>query len=299
MMTCATCHEVHGTGFVPLGQGTGLLLRAVSGKAEGDVGRNVACLPCHQGKQARHGQADCIWCHPPHEEPKAGPDCRACHAMSAKGTAGTHAEKNQGCGGCHRIHAAKENTSPEDACLVCHPKTAKIIGTSHAEMDGGPCRTCHPAHEGLEDRPLKRHKWEEIFVPDLPCLRCHREEGPGAAMERGEHPKSRKKVPTSYGAIVTLETPIVMLGRLREGGSPLFPLFDDDGKQSMSGRIGCLTCHNPHAGATMNPGDIRRTSAAYLRDPSGGFLAEVCAPCHRDSAGEHARKFHELPRKTD
>jgi len=299
MLTCATCHEVHGTGFLPVGQGTGMLLRAAEGQTGKEIGRTVACLPCHQDKRARHGQADCIWCHPPHEEPKAGPDCRACHAMSGKGIAQTHAEKNQGCGACHRIHAATGGTPPEGPCLGCHPKNGKVIGTTHAGMAGGPCRTCHPAHEALEDQPIRRHGWEEVFAPDLPCLRCHRRGGAGPAVAQGDHPKSRKQVPTSYGAVVTLETPIVMLGRLQEGGTPLFPLFDETGRRSQSGRMGCLTCHDPHAGIKMANGENLRSAAGYLRDPSGNFLADVCVPCHRDSAGEHARKFHAIPRKTD
>ncbi|HEX9190771.1 MAG TPA: cytochrome c3 family protein [Candidatus Deferrimicrobiaceae bacterium] len=299
VVTCATCHEVHGTGFLPTGQGTGLLLRAETGQAAEDLGRIRACLPCHQGKQEKHGQADCIWCHPPHDDTKAGPDCQGCHAMSGKGTAQTHAGKQQGCGGCHRIHTAKSGSGPERGCLGCHPSYEKVVGTAHAEMEGGACRPCHPAHEAVEDKPFKRRGWEETFVPDLPCLRCHREEGPGRAVALGDHPKSRRKVPTNYGAIVTLDTPIAMVGRLQEGGIPLFPLFDDNGRKSMSGRMGCLTCHNPHAGTTMSTGDNRRTAAGYLRDTSGVFLAELCAPCHRETSGEHAQKFHDLPRKTD
>ncbi len=299
VMTCATCHEVHGMGILAAGQGTGILLRAEAGYSAKDPGRSRSCLPCHQDKRANHGQADCIWCHPPHDEQKAGPDCRACHLMSGKGTAGTHAEQKQGCGACHRIHAAKEGTSREAACVGCHPKTARIVGTAHGTLEEGPCRTCHPAHESPEDRPIRRHGWEDIFVPDIPCLRCHNEEGTGPAVARGEHPKRRKKVPTTYGAIVTLETPIVMLGRLQEGGIPLFPLFDEDGRKALSGRIGCLTCHNPHAGAMMKDGENKRTAAKYLRDPSGVFLAEVCAPCHKGSAETYARKFHELPRNDD
>ncbi|MGE5189660.1 MAG: cytochrome c3 family protein [Gemmatimonadota bacterium] len=299
VLTCSTCHEVHGTGFLPLGEVTGMLLRAEATQEDEDVGRTRTCLPCHPTTQVTHGQADCIWCHPPHAETKAGPDCRSCHAPAATGTAQAHAEKRLECGACHRIHAAKGGAPPGGACLGCHPKAAKVVGTAHGELDGGPCRTCHPAHEDVEKRPARRHAWEEIFAPDLPCLRCHRDGGDGPVVAHGEHPKSRKKVPTSYGAVVTLETPIVMLGRLQEGGLPLFPLFEDNGRRAMSGRMGCLTCHDPHAGTTMTGEGDGRTPVAYLRDPSGVFLAEICTPCHRGSAGEYARKFHELPRKTD
>lgn len=299
VMTCATCHEVHGTGFRPLGEVTGMLLRAEAGQAAEDIGRIRACLPCHQGKQVKHGQADCIWCHPPHEDQETGPDCRGCHTTGGKGIARTHSEKRMECGACHRIHAAKEGSPPEGLCIACHPKAGRVVGTSHGEMGRGPCRMCHPAHEDLEDKPIKRHWWEEIFAADIPCLRCHGEDGPGSAIEGGDHPKSRRKVPTSYGAVVTLEAPIVMLGRLQEGGVPLFPLFDESGRKALSGRMGCLTCHDPHAGTIMKEGENARTAEGYLRDPSGIFLADVCAPCHRDSSGEHTRKFHVLPRKAD
>jgi predicted CXXCH cytochrome family protein len=298
-LTCSTCHEVHGTGFVPRGELTGILLRAEAADASEDVGRVRTCLPCHQTMQAVHGQADCIWCHPPHEDSKSGPDCRGCHAVSGKGVARSHAEKRLECGACHRIHARKEGSSPAGSCLGCHPKSGKILGTTHGELDASPCRACHPAHEDLEDGPVRRHSWEEIFAPDLPCLRCHREGGLGSAIANGDHPKRRKAVPTSYGAVVTLETPIVMLGRLQEGGKPLFPLFDESGRKSMSGRMGCLTCHDPHAGAIIGEGEGRRAASGYRRDPSDVFLAEMCSPCHRESPGDHARKFHELPRKTD
>ncbi len=300
LLTCATCHEVHGLGILPLGQeGTGLLLRARTGQAADDIGRVRACLPCHQGKQAMHGQADCIWCHPPHDAANAGPDCRNCHTMGGTGVAQTHGDKLRGCGTCHRIHGEPEGSPGARPCLGCHPKSGTIAGTSHGEMQGGPCRTCHPAHETVAEKPVRRHGWEELFVPDIPCLRCHRENGEGPVVAGGDHPKSRKTVPTSYGAVVTLETPIVMVGRLQEGGVPLFPLFDESGQKGLSGRMGCLTCHDPHAGNTMKSGEKGGAAVRYLRDPSGVFLAEVCAPCHKDSAVEHARKFHDLVRKAE
>lgn len=286
-------------GIIPWGQGTGMLLRANAGPESDDIGRVRACIPCHQDKAAMHGQADCIWCHPPHGPTGKGPDCGGCHAMSGKGIARRHSEGQQGCGACHRIHPAKDGVTAQGPCLGCHAKNARVVGTSHGEGDGGPCRVCHPAHEDIEDEPVRRHNWEDLFAPDLPCLRCHRDDGPGPAVKQGDHPKSRKRVPTSYGAVVTLETPIMMLGRLQEGGTPLFPLFDESGRKSLSGRMGCLTCHDPHVGPIMKDGDNKSVAEGYLRDPSGVFLAEVCAPCHRDAAGEHARKFHELPRKTD
>jgi len=129
VMTCATCHEVHGLGVLAAGEGTGMLLRARGGSAAEDIGRIRACLPCHQGKEATHGQADCIWCHPPHKQGNTGPDCRACHAMGGNGTARMHGDKLQGCGTCHRIHSARDDARAAGVCLDCHPKHGRVVGT--------------------------------------------------------------------------------------------------------------------------------------------------------------------------
>ena len=134
---------------------------------------------------------------------------------------------------------------------------------------------------------------------DLPCLRCHSVGGIGTVAKWMDHPKMKSKVSTTYGATVFLETPVVMRGKIQEGGRPLFPLFDEKGKSDLSGRMGCMTCHDPHAGSASAGEGNRRGNGGFLRDPSGVFLSEICAPCHRGDADEHIRKFHALPRKTD
>jgi hypothetical protein len=83
-----------------------------------------------------------------------------------------------------------------------------------------------------------------------------------------------------------------MTGKHREGGKPLFPLFDEAGKASMVGRMGCLTCHDPHAGG-KGDGDAR--PRAYLRDPSLVFLSEMCGSCHRNEGADRVKMFHNRP----
>jgi len=109
----------------------------------------------------------------------------------------------------------------------------------------------------------------------------------------------RTKVPTSYGATVVLETPILMTGTAKDGSRPLFPLFDDKGVPSLAGRMGCLTCHDPHAGSAGRDDGSRKISAKYLRDASGVFLSDVCGACHGNKTDDHVKKFHEIPRKTE
>jgi hypothetical protein len=133
-----------------------------------------------------------------------------------------------------------------------------------------------------------------VFSPDLSCIRCHREGGDAPIPKWSTHPNRRQEVPTNYGAKVTLETPIQMLGKYKEGNRPLFPLFDDAGKPGMSGRMGCLTCHDPHAGGKGGGGAGPR---AYLRDPSLVFLSDMCAMCHRGEGVERVKGFHTRPRR--
>ena len=111
--------------------------------------------------------------------------------------------QQKGCGTCHRIHNAGKTEKMDDRCVSCHQK-AKILGTAHAGRNGGACRRCHPAHDNPATPALKKRSWEETFVPDLACLRCHREEGPGKVPGWTEHPKIFQKVPPSYGATLIL-----------------------------------------------------------------------------------------------
>ncbi len=299
VMTCPTCHEVHGTGIIPSGgTGTGKLLRP--GETGGALqGKEYPCVPCHPGTEIVHGNVGCRSCHPQHRERKREDTCRECHPARAEGMAPVHEAGGALCGSCHPMHDRKPEEDPEGRCVSCHHKEERIRGTVHAAAGDGSCAPCHPAHRNPAPYQEKRKPWEESFPPDLVCLRCHNEDGTGKVLEWTEHPKKRKKVATTYGATVTMETPILMVSRLKEGGRPLFPLFDEADAKSQSGRMGCLTCHDPHAGTIMKEKGEKRSASGYLRDPSGIFLAEICTPCHRGTAGEHVRKFHLLPRKSD
>lgn len=300
VMTCPTCHEVHGTGIIPLGgSGTGKLLRPPSKREGAGSEKEDPCLPCHTGKGIAHGKSTCLSCHPQHRERKVEEACRECHPARPGGMARIHEAGGKGCAACHPMHDQKTRVAAEGRCLSCHQREERIRGTPHAGTGKGTCAPCHPAHEDPVPFQENRKPWEETFPPDLACLRCHNPDGTGTVPMWTEHPKKRKKVATSYGATVTMESPIPMISRMREGSRPLFPLFDEAGAKSQSGRMGCLTCHDPHAGTIIKREEEKRTASGYLRDPSGIFLADVCANCHRGEAGDHVRKFHRLPRKTD
>ncbi|GAB4367166.1 MAG: cytochrome c3 family protein [Deltaproteobacteria bacterium] len=299
VLGCPTCHQVHGDDLT-LRQGErGALLRT-GGSGDGETAdRNLLCRTCHAGEAISHGAATCTGCHPPHARGTESAGCRLCHGSLAKGGADRHLGRGMNCRDCHRIHADGGPETLTSRCTACHSRTERIRETPHAKLGEMVCEPCHPSHPRPDDASASAHSYEEPFRPDRPCLRCHHEKGIGPVPGWMEHPKSRREVPTNYGAMVVLETPIPMTGRLTEGARPLFPLFDEQGKPALSGRLGCLTCHDPHLGTIGKSASGERSASGYLRDPSGIFLSEICAPCHRNEAGEHAASFHKLPRSSE
>ena len=296
VFTCTTCHDVHGSGVMPVGRGVGKLLRRPGGERPGDLRNAEICSECHAGKAGKHGPADCVSCHPPHSDEARETTCRKCHPIEGGALFDRHRKAGGECGTCHKVHGngtkAERTVEP---CYGCHPATRRIRATPHASQGADACGTCHPLHRDPPAVEVHPKLGEEIFRPDLPCLRCHREGGEGPLPGRMRHPPLTREVPTSYGATVTLESAITMLGRFKEGERPMFPLFDSSGARSLSGAMGCLTCHDPHAGGAPDNGSAAN---GYLRDPGSVFLSDMCAPCHREENTDRVRNFHKMPGKT-
>ena len=293
VISCPTCHDVHGTGIMPAGQGIGKLLRRTGKEEPAGLRSAGICSECHAGKGARHGTADCLACHPSHTGEAREASCRTCHPVVVGLLFDRHWKEEKRCGSCHKVHGTgADGGTSEEPCYACHQGTRKIRMTPHASLEKDACSACHPVHRDPPADAVRQKLGEEIFRPDIPCMRCHREGGAGPSPGRLGHPVRSREVPTSYGATVVLDSPVTMLGRFNDGGRPMFPLFDPSGKPSLSGAMGCLTCHDPHAGGTR---DGRPAANAYLRDPGFVFLSEICAPCHRGEIGERIRTFHKIP----
>ncbi len=295
VISCPTCHAVHGTGIMPMGQGVGKLLRLNPGEDS-----QGACAACHGGKSLRHGKAGCLDCHPPHSEKGADTACGRCHGEGKGALFAKHDAAGKGCRSCHRIHEGgtagngRQGYSGSEKCYGCHPAASRIAGSPHAELGTSECGPCHPVHGETPKFEIRPKLGEELFQPDLACIRCHREGGDATIPPWGSHPNHRKEVSTTYGAKVILETPVTMISKHKEGGKPVFPLFDEVGKPAMTGRIGCLTCHDPHAGGKAGEGVA---PAKYQRDPGKVFLSDICATCHRGDALKKLNEFHTGPRK--
>jgi len=295
VVSCPTCHEVHGSGVMPVGRGVGNLLRRRAEEGSGELRNAEICSECHPGKAGKHGSADCLFCHPPHSDEARETSCRKCHPVGGGALFDRHRKAKDGCGSCHKVHGnGKKAERTEEPCLGCHPAARKIRETPHASLGADACGPCHSVHRDPPVGDVRPKLGEEIFRPDLPCLRCHRDGGEGPVPGRLRHPPLTREVPTNYGATVTLETPVTMLGRFKEGERPMFPLFGPSGNRSLSGAIGCLTCHDPHAGGTR---DAASSANGYLRDPGFVFLSDMCAPCHPGENVNRVRNFHKMPGK--
>lgn len=295
VVSCPTCHDVHGSGIMPVGRGVGKLLRRPAEKGSGDLRNEEICSECHHGKAGKHGTADCLSCHPPHSDEARETSCRKCHPAGGGALFDRHRKAKGGCGSCHKIHGnGTKAERTEEPCYGCHPAARKIRETPHASLGANACGPCHPVHSDSPVADVRPKLGEEVFRPDLPCLRCHRDGGGGPVPGRQKHPPLTREVPTNYGATVTLETPVTMLGRFKEGERPMFPLFGPSGSRSLSGAMGCLTCHDPHAGGTRDGGS---PANGYLRDPGFVFLSDMCAPCHRGENVDRVRNFHKMPGK--
>jgi len=297
VLSCPTCHDVHGSGIMPVGQGVGKLLRRSAEEAgSGDLRSADICSECHPGKAMKHGTADCLACHPPHSDEARETSCRKCHPARGGALFDRHRKSKDGCGSCHKVHGkgAEGKGGMEDTCYGCHPAARKIRKTPHASSGPNACAGCHLVHRDPPVVNVRPKLGEEIFRPDLPCLRCHREGGKGPVPGRTKHPSIGREVPTNYGATVTLETPVTMHSRFKEGERPMFPLFDPSGNRSLSGAMGCLTCHDPHAGGTR---DGSPAASGYLRDPGSVFLNDMCASCHRGENADRVRNFHKISGK--
>jgi hypothetical protein len=138
------------------------------------------------------------------------------------------------------------------ACVNCHTTAAVAVdGFPQAEKSilGVGCEACHGAGKahieavklGRPDLKMLRLSEHRQRVTTELCGTCHRTEATGGDPHNA----------TTQGQLPRLQGPAMMLSRCY--------------KES-NGRLGCVTCHNPHRNATDTP------RAEYNR---------ICGDCHR------------------
>lgn len=231
-MICQTCHKVHGSD-------EGQLTAIKSSDAK-------ICVQCHQRHDAKDLESAAKkGVHPVNiklEDPVkinnreiASINCLTCHSP------------HDGEAGSALLVADDKNG---ELCSICHKDYGKVVNTDHdlrhsAEESKnrydktpehtGACGTCHSMHQA-EDNKLSLdatmenlYKGEEKPLQrDQMCLNCHRKDGAAdkSQIKYFMHPSKDLILRSDKNSM---------------------PLLDKNNEISEFGKIGCITCHDPHS----------------------------------------------------
>ncbi|MBI4718292.1 MAG: hypothetical protein HY763_10840 [Planctomycetes bacterium] len=286
---CLACHTAHGDGR----RGS---LRAEPGKPQG-VGPAMSaatlCASCHEQGDAEPEPGLSV--HP--MEGKLTRQMVAPRAAGGAPTAGTVLD----CTSCHKLHGGRqehyllaEPLTDSALCVRCHEAQGSVRGSPHdlrrtapeqtnllgfATQTGGPCSACHTVHSAA------REPFVAPFDPAGSCLTCHRAGSVAPSAPPVRHPG----------------VPMTDAWSAEHPGS--MPLLDAAGRHSMTGTVGCLTCHAPHGRAaegasratesTVDAFALVRASKPMIRSYLGPNL---CSGCHRFEGLSRFLYFHRISR---
>jgi predicted CXXCH cytochrome family protein len=256
---CAACHSPKKASLVKKHLGADL--------------EKLDCLSCH----STHGDCQpkslarvvhppvldgCDSCHEGGEAGKlvsgGGADlCEACHdpvLEAARKFTVRHAAMDAGsCRSCHSPHAANRRwlmkSPPGSTCAPCH--AAQVAGpgeSAHGVIQLLGCEVCHEPH-GSNSKKLLRRTGSDL------CLACHG--APAAGRARGTPMKVFARFEISAAAAAAIR-----ILPLSNGGTRDHPVHNHrtlgtptaeelkTGKTRFTGELTCLSCHDPHKGAT-------------------------------------------------
>lgn len=179
------------------------------------------------------------------------------------------------------------NSISSNLCLKCHTDKKQLITSDHnlevtapeeKNLQGfipkvsGPCGTCHIPHNASADHIwAKKLSGEKDFVTEL-CTGCHNENGAAKSKLIGENYHSVDVTLEKFNITTTL------------------PLYDTNGNKTPTGKVVCITCHEPHIWDPIKP--ISNYAFKNLEgDASNSFLrkanypqSDLCKTCHADKA---------------
>ncbi len=213
------------------------------------------CMTCHSDGACaesagigtvNHSSDSCTVCHDPHS-PMHAPFLTA---PAQQLCVNCHREMGAMAGGAHDAHGSPWRSvaqAPADACLGCH--------RPHGDTATGLFRL--PAQPALAPQPAGK-LYGSIADQDAVCIACHSEAAFGSGAMAAAHP-----VAAGTNRPLPDELPLV---HTSTGGS----------------RIGCKTCHDPHAHA--NRRDLLRGDPIATKDAHGLAQTDLCVKCHSDMA---------------
>ncbi len=212
-----------------------------------------SCLECHtefdEGRSLHvtEDKQNCSICHGspedlPSEYADMGTDnpCFFCHKdkIQSFDQEFVHGPVAGGaCTVCHNPHGSGYDKSlvsaQEILCFSCHEFTQEMkeMMVQHRPFETGRCSSCHDPH-------ATSNKWVLVKSSETVCLTCHNKDDLG--MEFHRHPFNVK--PKRH--------------------------LNTDLELSSTGRLECLSCHNPHASQTKH---LLRVTNKF-----------ICVGCHAD-----------------
>lgn len=238
------------------------------------------------GQAPRQPDQLCTECHREGGLAAKTPAARFSHPTGAKATASTkpagglplfdkelHRTGGGGfvaCSSCHEVHADGQKSAHmlrlgggvSELCLACHPQQGAMAVGRHdsrgkgkwpgVKVENDLCAGCHKAHSNDSTSQLWTvgRQFEQQGT-DAACVACH----PNS--DWAADPKTPRP-----GAM--------MHPRPVKGDAQLPLLADRDG----NARLGCQTCHDPHASAQQ---------PRMLRVAANAPSSEVCATCHTNT----------------
>ena len=157
----------------------------------------------------------------------------------------------------------------DDVCLSCH--------AAHADQSGTWGQLLSPRFLMAYCGPL-----EDQGAGCVPCLACHRPDGPAPVRAIATHPD------------------VIMQNIVASGEPGYLPLFGVDGREDPGGQVACRTCHVSHgrldllqrlAANPMMSAEERHALRAQVRP----FVEpNVCTACHGNEARWKFLRFHDL-----
>ncbi len=309
-MGCDTCHTMHKTGERGKREFDFHLIKNAPALCVGcHDPKDAALIKAHQNQP--FANADCLTCHDPHQSsqkklmakfthaPFVGGQCDSCHAAAKDGkvtlTSATaketcitcHSDKVDqiekakvqhpgaagDCTDCHNPHAGKSQGFPKpdavNVCLGCHTTQAeqhKKVNLHQPAFEQG-CATCHEPHGG-GNLHLLRAK-----TPNALCMECHGRDARPVLLEK-EHLVTifdgKVKLPENYFSQVVRLPVRYGLGHPIDG-HPVEDQVDPSDTKKFRNRIGCMSCHQPHASAQPD---------LLVRDQANNMA--FCDNCHKD-----------------
>ncbi|RMG61031.1 MAG: hypothetical protein D6713_01245 [Deltaproteobacteria bacterium] len=336
MVTCPTCHNVHGEKISALPeQRQGLLnLMYRFGDEVGYIERRNFCSICHRREKAiavgPHREKECEECHPVHVKgsSEAKKDvarlCLSCHVDVPEKGAFVFSllgkTKKEGMKVSDSAIFIDETGRISEAggvsCPSCHDVHTAGVREKGGFPGGNPseaCLSCHPEKSALRDSP-------HDFGDDI-CGECH------TICRKGFDEKDLREIARDFDANPADARCLICHSDFEEEG---FSFVHPKKMRRVKSSYGAIVyVGDPVTMVSRIPGEsslffplfdqkgrprengspgcltchdphrdnMETKRTFFLRDPSGYFISAVCQPCHSDGAQEHVLKFHTLKRR--